>query len=166
MGWYLFENEPTSHGRFCCDCGFFQVWENFPYLAHGRNGRLSRCRVCNNEQRRWLYRYRRDHVAPKHCEGCSKAKYLEVDHDHDAHIPIFRRWLCRSCNRLDRRWYRRWLVVNPIRGKSKAVDMRSITMRTYWRMNKWHPRTLINGDYVSQLQTKRGEDMCYFRWKW
>ena len=55
MGWYLFEDDPTTHGRFCVDCGYDQAWSSFPYLAHGRNGRLARCRTCNNEQRKWLY---------------------------------------------------------------------------------------------------------------
>ena len=69
----------------------FKFGKDFPYLAHGRNGRLARCRVCNNEQRKWLYYYRRDHKAPQQCEGCGNATYLEVDHDHETNK--FRRWL-------------------------------------------------------------------------
>ena len=104
MGWWIFENEPTTHGRFCCDCGYFQTWDNFYPLAHGRNGRHSQCKQCNNFHRRWRYEYRHNHKVPHQCEGCGNATYLECDHNHDT--MTFRRWLCRSCNRLDRRWYR------------------------------------------------------------
>ena len=104
MGWWIFEDEPTTHGRFCHDCGYFQSWDNFYPLAHGRNGRQSQCKQCNNFHRRWRYEYRHNHKVPHQCEGCGNGTYLECDHNHDT--MTFRRWLCRSCNRLDRRWYR------------------------------------------------------------
>ena len=104
MGWWIWEDDPATHGRFCCDSGYFRSWENFYALAHGRNGRHSQCAACNSYHRKWRYEYRHDHKVPKQCEGCGRARYLEVDHDHETNQ--FRRWLCRSCNRLDRRWHR------------------------------------------------------------
>ena len=114
MGWYLFEDDPTTHGRFCCDCNSFQSWESFYTLPHGRNGRQSQCILCNNFHRKWRYDYRRDHTAPKQCECCGRTACLEVDHDHDTNQ--FRRWLCRSCNRIDRRWYRMGRIW-PLQGR-------------------------------------------------
>ena len=102
--WYLWEDDPTSCGRFCHECGYFQVWTNFYDDRKGRNGKASICKKCKYQNKVWCRRYRREHKIPNACQGCGRAGPLEVDHDHDT--MCFRAWLCRTCNRHARRWYR------------------------------------------------------------
>ena len=92
--WYIWQEDPSRHGRYGHDCGYFYPWTDFYKLAHGRNGRHSHCKSCNHFHRTWRYDYCRDHKALKQCEGCGNATYLEVDHCHETNR--FRRWLCRS----------------------------------------------------------------------
>ena len=44
--WYRWEDDPTSCGRFCHECGYFQVWANFHNQFNGRNGFASNCKKC------------------------------------------------------------------------------------------------------------------------
>ena len=108
MGWYLFEEDPTQLGRFCRECGYFQVWSNFYDEKKGRNGKDSICKCCKYTNKEWCRRYRRDHEIPEECQGCGRVGPVEVDHDHD--VPLddaaFRDFLCRTCNRRNRRWER------------------------------------------------------------
>ena len=104
MGWYLWEDDPTTCGRFCRECGYFQVWGNFYADPKGRNGKHSICKLCLNTNRAWCARYRREHQAPQSCQGCGREGPVEVDHCHDS--MQFRAWLCRTCNRHNRRWER------------------------------------------------------------
>ncbi len=108
MGWYLWEDDPTKCGRFCYECGYFQIWDNFYDDPKGRNGKHSMCKACKRDMVRWCARYRRDHEAPLECQCCGRKGPVEVDHDHDAPLDnaAFRAWLCRTCNRNARRWER------------------------------------------------------------
>ena len=51
IGLYLWEEDPCSHGRFCHDCGYFQIWKEFYKLKHGRNGRHCVCSECHSKHR-------------------------------------------------------------------------------------------------------------------
>ncbi len=104
MGWYLWEDDPTTCGRFCRECGFFQVWDNFYDERKGRNGKDSICKCCKIHNVNWCARYRFFHEVPASCQGCGRTGPVEVDHDHDN--MQFRAWLCRTCNRHNRRWDR------------------------------------------------------------
>ena len=108
MAWWLFEDDPLKWGRWCRECGFYDEWYNYYAERKGRNGRDSICKPCKISNVTWCWRYRQRHVAPPSCQGCGRAGRVEVDHDHD--LPLndgaFRSWLCRTCNRTNRRWIR------------------------------------------------------------
>ena len=104
MGWWLFEEDFSQWGRFCRECGYYQMWENFYNNRGGRNGKHSICKECLYMNKEFCRRYRIHHIVPQECEGCGRKGQIEVDHDHDT--MQFRAWLCRTCNRNNRRWDR------------------------------------------------------------
>ena len=109
MSWIDTDTLDHNGGRFCCDCDQFLIWDAFPYLRHGRKdpdgyGHLSRCRTCNTYDMKLRARLRKMHPPPadNQCQRCSAQSKLELDHCHET--DTFRNWLCKSCNRLNRRF--------------------------------------------------------------
>ena len=103
MTWHLFEDEPTTCGRFCYQCGDFSDWDSFHRLKHGRNGRMSICKPCKSQQRALTRHLRTLHAPPTACEACGATdRPLQLDHDHET--QAFRAYLCCNCNLAARRW--------------------------------------------------------------
>ena len=102
MGWWIFVEDATLHGRFCHECGDFKIWENFYKLTHGRNGRHSICKKCHIFNNKLCRQCKRDHPVPDACEECGAQGKLECDHDHET--GRFNKYMCLSCNRNNRQF--------------------------------------------------------------
>ncbi len=101
MAW-LWDDE-LEFGKFCRECDQYLALDYFTERSCYAGGRDTICRPCQNYQNKLLYRLRRENPAPVdgRCETCGGRRALECDHSHDTNE--FRNWLCRSCNRKNRK---------------------------------------------------------------
>ena len=81
--WHLFETDPTTHGRFCYECGCVAPWDDFYHLKHGRGGWMSICKPCKSKHRAITRSLEQRYIPPDKCQGCGTATTkLQLDHCH------------------------------------------------------------------------------------
>ena len=54
MGWWIFVEDATEHGRFCHECGDFHIWEDFYKLASERMADIQSVKSVTNVRCRGL----------------------------------------------------------------------------------------------------------------